>query len=141
MTVSSWTHVWQIVQQAVMCPVHVAPRPPPSSKASQHVLMLTKVAEGTQYELLKWYMTPASFEGSNICVCVSLQWRQKMRKPEHMLIVKEAGEEELQNEAEAPSGGFRKMLQRGQKKEMDVRERTSGILLSDRTESEDLPFE
>lgn len=64
-----------------------------------------------------------------------------MRKPEHKLIVKEAGEEVTQPEPESLPGGFRKMLQRGQKKEMDVRERTSGILLSDRTESEDLPFE
>ena len=70
-----------------------------------------------------------------------MQWRQKLRKPDHQLIVKEAGEEVTQVESESSPGGFRKMLQRGQKKEMDVRERTSGILLSDRTESEDQPFD
>ena len=74
-------------------------------------------------------------------VCAQLQWRQKMRKPEHKLIVKEADEEVAQSEMESLPGGFRKMLQRSQKKEVDVRERTSGILLSDRTESEDQPFE
>ncbi|DBA92080.1 hypothetical protein WJX77_001940 [Trebouxia sp. C0004] len=65
------------------------------------------------------------------------KWRQKVRRPEHKLIVKEAGEEPTQPEAETVSGGFRNLLQRGQKKEVDVRERTSGILLSDRTESWD----
>lgn len=64
-----------------------------------------------------------------------------MRKPDHQLIVQEAGEEVAQPESESLPGGFRKMLQRGQQKDMDVRERTSGILLSDRTESEDQPFE
>lgn len=66
-----------------------------------------------------------------------LQWRQKVRRPEHKLIVKEAGEEPTQPEGETVSGSFRNLLQRGQKKEVDVRERTSGILLSDRTESWD----
>lgn len=61
-----------------------------------------------------------------------------MRKPEHKLIVKEAGEEPTQPESEPVSGGFRSLLQRGQKKEVDVKERTSGILLSDRTESWDV---
>ncbi|DBA68374.1 hypothetical protein WJX79_000768 [Trebouxia sp. C0005] len=65
------------------------------------------------------------------------KWRQKVRRPEHKLIVKEAGEEPAQPETESVSGGFRNLLQRGQKKEVDVRERTSGILLSDRTESWD----
>ena len=74
----------------------------------------------------------------NVCC---LQWRQKMRKPDHQLIVQEAGEEVSQTESEPLPGGFRNILQRGQKKDMDVRERTSGILLSDRTESEDQPFE
>ena len=60
-----------------------------------------------------------------------------MRKPEHTLIVKEAGEEAAQAELESLPGGFRSLLQRGQKKEVDVRERTSGILLHDRTESWD----
>lgn len=69
------------------------------------------------------------------------KWRQKMRKPDHQLIVKEAGEEVTQPESETLPGGIRNILQRGQKKEMDVRERTSGILFSDRTESEDQPFE
>lgn len=64
-----------------------------------------------------------------------------MRKPDHQLIVKEAGEEVTEAEPDSLSGGFRSILQRGQKKEMDIRERTSGILLSDRTESEDQPFE
>jgi len=59
-----------------------------------------------------------------------------VRRPEHKLIVKEAGEEPTdQPEADTVSGSFRNLLQRGQKKEVDVRERTSGILLSDRTES------
>lgn len=74
-------------------------------------------------------------------LCVCLQWRQKVRKPDHQLIVKEAGEEVTEAEADSLPGGFRSILQRGQKKEMDIRERTSGILLSDRTESEDQPFE
>lgn len=78
-----------------------------------------------------------SCEGNLCC----LQWRQKMRKPDHQLIVKEAGEEVTQPESETLPGGIRNILQRGQKKEMDVRERTSGILFSDRTESEDQPFE
>lgn len=64
-----------------------------------------------------------------------------MRKPDHQLIVQEAGEEVTQPESESLPGGFHKLLQRGQQKDMDVRERTSGILLSDRTESEDHPFE
>ena len=51
--------------------------------------------------------------------------------------MKEAGEEPTQPEADTVSGSFRNLLQRGQKKEVDVRERTSGILLSDRTESWD----
>ena len=61
-----------------------------------------------------------------------------MRKPDHKLIVKEAGEEPTQPESESVPGGFRSLLQRGQKKEVDVKERTSGILLSDRTESWDM---
>lgn len=70
-----------------------------------------------------------------------MQWRQKVRKPDHQLIVKEAGEEVTEAESDSLPAGFRSILQRGQKKEMDIRERTSGILLSDRTESEDQPFE
>ena len=64
-----------------------------------------------------------------------------MRKPDHQLIVREAGEEATEAESDSLPGGFRSILQRGQKKEVDVRERTSGILLSDRTESEDQPFD
>ena len=70
---------------------------------------------------------------SGMCV----QWRQKLRKPEHTLIVKEAGEEDLQPEPDTVASGIRSFMQRGQKKEVDVRERTSGILLSDRNESWD----
>ena len=66
-----------------------------------------------------------------------MQWRQKLRKPEHTLIVKEAGEEDLQPEPDTVASGIRNFMQRGQKKEVDVRERTSGILLSDRNESWD----
>ena len=66
-----------------------------------------------------------------------LQWRQKLRKPEHTLIVKEAGEEDLQSEPDTVASSIRSFMQRGQKKEVDVRERTSGILLSDRNESWD----
>lgn len=65
------------------------------------------------------------------------KWRQKLRKPEHTLIVKEAGEEDLQPEPDTVASGIRSFMQRGQKKEVDVRERTSGILLSDRNESWD----
>ena len=68
---------------------------------------------------------------------VYMQWRQQLRKPEHTLIVKEAGEETVESEPETIAGGIRSLMQRGQKREISVRERTSGILLSARTASED----
>lgn len=53
------------------------------------------------------------------------------------MIITEATEEENKSEEESAPGGLRSLLHRGDKKEMDVRQRTSGILLSDRTESWD----
>lgn len=66
-----------------------------------------------------------------------LQWRQKVRVKEHKLIITEATEEGNQSEGDTLSGGFRSLLQRGQKKEVDIKQRTSGILQSDRIESWD----
>ena len=66
-----------------------------------------------------------------------MQWRQKVRVKEHKLIVTEATEEPAEHEAEAAPSGLRNLLQRSPKKEVDIKQRTSGILLSDRTESWD----
>lgn len=66
-----------------------------------------------------------------------LQWRQKVRVKEHKLIVTEATEDDDQPEGDSGPAGLRHLLQRGQSKEVDIRQRTSGILLSDRTESWD----
>ena len=66
-----------------------------------------------------------------------LQWRQKVRVKEHKLIVSEATEEQTEPDDETARSGLRSLLQRNSKKEVDVRQRVSGILLSDRTESWD----
>lgn len=83
----------------------------------------------------------AYMSGKHICALSSwhtfLQWRQKVRVKEHKLIITEAAELDDQSEGEASPNGLRNLLQRGQSREVDVRQRTSGILLSDRTESWD----
>ena len=70
---------------------------------------------------------------------VPVQWRQQVRgPPSQQLIVTEASEEDTEpEEREGLPGGLRSLLKGRKPDRVDVRERTTGILLSDRSDSWD----
>ena len=74
-----------------------------------------------------------------ISVLVPMQWRQQVRgPPSQQLIVTEASEEDAEpEEREGLPAGLRSLLKGRKPDRVDVRERTTGILLSDRSDSWD----